>query len=120
DLDPLLGSIGEVAAAPSTTSSELSPDQEVPWCGRSRELQDLLTLTEQALSQHQLRCFLITGTPGLGKSRLLRELGRMIVRHLGVQKTRVLYATVPGEGAAAHGVFAELFHKRLEIVAGEP
>jgi tetratricopeptide (TPR) repeat protein len=119
DLDPLLGSIGEVTAPPSTSSSELSPDQEVPWCGRSSELKALMTLAEQSLSRRQLRCFLVLGTPGLGKSRLLRELGRMIVRHLGVPKTRVLFATVPGEGAAAHSVFAELFHKRFAITAGE-
>ena len=119
DLDPLLSSIGEVTAPPSSSSSELSPDQEVPWCGRSSELKALMTLAEQSLNRRQLRCFLVLGTPGLGKSRLLRELGRMIVRHLGVPKTRVLFATVPGEGAAAHSVFAELFHKRFAITAGE-
>ena len=118
DLDPLLGSIGE-APVPSATSSELSPDQEVPWCGRSSELQQLLTLAEQMLSQQRLRSFLVLGAPGLGKSRLLRELGRMIVRHLGVAKARVLSAAVPGEGAAAHSVFTELFLKRFEILPGE-
>ena len=131
DFDPLLGSISgspssnsggsasESPTAPSTISGELSPDQEVPWCGRSNELKQLMTLAEQALTRGQLRCFLVLGTPGLGKSRLLRELGRMIVRHLGVHKSRVLFATVPGEGAAAHSVFAELFQKRFALTPGE-
>ena len=120
-LAPVLDSSGEKAASPSAISGELSPDQEVPWCGRSSELKQLMTLAEQSLSRGQLRCFLVLGTPGLGKSRLLRELGRMIVRHLGVQKSRVLLTTVPGEGAAAHSVFAELFQKRFAlVVAGLP
>lgn len=118
-LAPLLDSSGEKAASPSTISGELSPDQEVPWCGRSSELKQLMTLAEQSLSRGQLRCFLVLGSPGLGKSRLLRELGRMIVRHLGVAKSRVLLTTVPGEGAAAHSVFAELFQKRFALVPGE-
>jgi hypothetical protein len=48
-------------AAPSSQSHNAAADSEVPWCGRSQELQDLLTTAEQGLSVSQLRCFLLLG-----------------------------------------------------------
>ena len=106
-------------AAPSSQSHNAAADSEVPWCGRSQELQDLLTTAEQGLSVSQLRCFLLLGGPGVGKSRLLREFGRLMVRHLGVPKERVLHASMPGEGASPTSVFAELIQKRCGITNNE-
>jgi tetratricopeptide (TPR) repeat protein len=117
---------GDVALASSASSPppplgpEETPDSEVPWCERSAELQALAKLVEGVSEEPRLRSFLLTGAPGLGKTRLLRELRRLIVQHLALSRERVLLSRMGGEGAGPFSVFVELLRRRCDISPYEP
>ena len=64
--------------------SEPAPD-EGPLVGRERELDALLAAFREAVSGSECRLATVFGTPGMGKSRLVREL----VRSVGAQATVV-------------------------------
>lgn len=107
-------------SAPSPTAPEESPDSEVPWCGRSGELQTLARLVEGATTEQRLRSFLLIGAAGQGKTRLLRELRRLIVQHLALSRDRVLVGRMGGESAGPFSMFVELLRKRCDIAPYEP
>ncbi|HET6811577.1 MAG TPA: AAA family ATPase [Acidimicrobiales bacterium] len=65
----------ELAAAPLSFPSRLMPQSLAPLCGRDTQLEVLLEAWKQAGSG-QRRVLLISGEPGIGKTRLAAELSR--------------------------------------------
>lgn len=114
------GHAASSSSPPPSLGPDESPDSEVPWCGRSAELQALARLVEGVSTEQRLRCFVLCGAPGLGKTRLLRELRRLIVQHLALSRERVLVARMAGESAGPFSVFVELLRKRCDITPYEP
>lgn len=112
------GGVSSVSAGEAPWSW-LDASDEVPWCGRSQDLAQLATLAEQAIATRQLRSFVVTAPPGFGKSRLLRELGRLLVAHLRVPKDRVLIGSLAGDGGAPTGALAEQIRQRCGIYVDE-
>jgi class 3 adenylate cyclase/tetratricopeptide (TPR) repeat protein len=69
-----------VHSAISRTGVHLSPGLATPFVGRSEELARLDGLLRTAIDTRTLRLGLVTGEPGIGKSRLLIELYRRLDR----------------------------------------
>ncbi|HEX8100536.1 MAG TPA: AAA family ATPase [Actinomycetota bacterium] len=57
---------------------EVSRDRVTPFVGRRRELDLLTGLWEQVVDERRPRMVTVIGPPGIGKSRLVRELGARI------------------------------------------
>ncbi|MCX6373950.1 MAG: AAA family ATPase, partial [Actinobacteria bacterium] len=67
-----------IATAPlARTGSELRSFSSA-FVGREEELAELQTLLDEAAADGRLRCALLVGEPGIGKSRLLAELARRL------------------------------------------
>lgn len=69
---PPLWSTGELSFAPA------------PLVGRARELEELLSEWEKSSRHRRARLVLVTGEPGVGKSRLVTELAHTIEAHGGI------------------------------------
>ena len=102
------------------TSPFLEDAELVPFCGRGSELGRLGANVEKSLKQSKLRGCLVLGAPGMGKSRLLLELGRLCTEHLGLPRDRILVGTMPGEGASPVSALTEQLRTRCDIRTGEP
>ena len=83
--------------------------------GRARELKEARTLWEQA-SAGDGRTVLISGEPGIGKSRLVRELATQVEVRGGVT---LIGKSFP-EGGAQYAPFAQIFRRALARVNGVP
>lgn len=100
--DPLDGwlAIAPLAAVPSGR-----PLSVVPMVGRDRELELLTQTWHRVVERAQTHFVVVSGAPGVGKSRLCREL-RLRVEAEGSRVTRS--RSLPyGEGAG-YGAFAEM------------
>lgn len=124
ELEALSDGIGSVGENSVRSWPQLGPlgseEDEVTFCGRDAELGRLAALVEEAVRGRRLSGALLLGSPGLGKSRLLRELGRFAIQHLGVPKDRILVASVPAEGSSRAVAVAELLRQRCDLLPGEP
>ncbi len=129
DLESLTGPPGDGLLSdddlllPSSAGAALGSASELPFCGRAAELSQLIELVEKSVREQRLRCALVSGPTGVGKSRLLREVIRLCSDHLGLPGDRVLVGTLlgsdlPGEAALPLSAFREQLRARCGI-AGE-
>lgn len=108
---------------PEHAGAALGQASELPFCGRATELSQLVGLVEKSVREQRLRCALVSGPVGVGKSRLLREVVRLCSDHLGLPADRILIGTLlgseqPGEAALPLAAFREQLRARCGI-AGE-
>ncbi len=94
-------------------------DLFAPLCGREDVIRQLLSLAGESARTGQVRFCLVTGAPGVGKTRVLHELRQMLETR-SKPPVQVLSGTTGGEGAQAYGAVAELLRQRFEIDPREP
>jgi class 3 adenylate cyclase len=70
--------IWRVAGARSRLGVDADPRPVTPFVGRAEQLEEFRQRYHQALREHCLQLVTITGEPGVGKSRLVQELFRLI------------------------------------------
>jgi hypothetical protein len=85
-----------------------APDATEPFGGRERELRNLLGLVDQSADEEVARAAIVVGGPGLGKSRLRRELVRRLVARTPQPQVVVLRPPREGLGPAGAGSFGYL------------
>ena len=99
----LKGKAGPVPAwlatgAKARTGAESARDYATPFIGRERELALLKGLFEKATASQAAQFVLLVGEPGIGKSRILGELGRYIDDYPDVVRWRQGSCPPYGEG----------------------
>ena len=109
---------------PNLPVAGLAAGSDAPFCGRAQELSRLLSHVEQSVRERRLCCALLSAAPGLGKTRLLRELSRLCVDPLGLPSDRILIGTVqggalPGDAGLPLSAFREQLRARCGIAAGD-
>ncbi len=128
DLESLTAAPGDGGPADADLllpgGATLGNGSELPFCGRAEELSQLVGLIEKSVREQRLRCALVSGQVGLGKSRLLRELVRLCRDHLGLPSDRVLIGTLlgseqPGEAALPLAAFREQLRARCGIAGDD-
>jgi tetratricopeptide (TPR) repeat protein len=83
-----------------------------------RDFLEQLTARFSACVEHRELAFLaLAGAPGVGKTRLARELGR--AARVAVPGARVLYGRCGGPGADTYAAVARLFAARFGIADGD-
>jgi DNA-binding SARP family transcriptional activator/predicted Ser/Thr protein kinase len=102
-------SILDKEAVPAEELSVLERIERGRMVGRERELQEARGLWNQALSS-QGRVLLISGEPGIGKTRLVREL----VTQAEVSGGRALVGASYAEGGVPYAPFARVLRHALE------
>jgi DNA-binding SARP family transcriptional activator len=105
-------SILDREAVPAEELSVLERIERGRMVGRERELQEARGLWNQALSG-QGRLLLVSGEPGVGKTRLVREL----VTQAEVSAGRVVVGAGYTEGGAPYAAFGQIIR---QVFAGEP
>jgi class 3 adenylate cyclase/tetratricopeptide (TPR) repeat protein len=81
------------------------PVKLVPFVGRRRELDVIRSLWEQAMAESTPQVVTMLGSPGVGKSRLCREVSALVVEHGGhVLRGRC----VPYEEKTGYNAFAQI------------
>jgi DNA-binding NtrC family response regulator/tetratricopeptide (TPR) repeat protein len=107
---------GPAADRPSRLLGHADPKRErTRLVGRDRELRLLLDLFDQAAAG-QGRAVTIVGEPGIGKSRLLRELRRALHERAGWIEGHV----VSGGRAMPLAPLVDLLHRLFRIDEGDP
>jgi predicted ATPase len=101
-------------ALPARELSVLERIERGRLVGRDRELQQARALWSRALSG-QGQMLLISGEPGIGKTRLMREL----VTHVEVSGNRALVGQCYSEGGAPYAPFAQILRAGLDGGSGE-
>jgi tetratricopeptide (TPR) repeat protein len=81
--------------------------------GRQRELEEARALWSRAASG-QGQVLFVTGEPGIGKTRLVREL----VTEVGVRAGRTLVGECYAEGGVPYGPFAQVVRRTLQAGVG--
>jgi len=84
--------------------------------GRSRAIAQLQELTDKAFDEGQVGFAVITGEPGMGKSRIVSEL---IARVRTVHPTTVAVQGIADENARAYGPVARALTVRFGLAPGE-
>jgi DNA-binding SARP family transcriptional activator len=100
-------------AVPAEELSVLERIERGRMVGRERELQEARALWNQALSG-QGRLLLISGEPGVGKTRLVREL----VTQAEVSGGRALVGASYAEGGAPYAAFGQIIRQVLGSARG--
>jgi oligopeptide transport system substrate-binding protein len=116
------GSAGEVKrllASPEVLDQDTAPDEEVSvlkrigrgrLVGRTHELENARSLWNRVLS-HQGQMLLVSGEPGIGKTRLVREITTQVQISGGTALTGACYA----EGGVPYTPFAQILRRAIEI-----
>jgi tetratricopeptide (TPR) repeat protein len=104
----------EREAVPAEELSVLERIERGRMVGRERELKEARTLWHGVVSG-QGRVLLISGEPGIGKTRLVREL----VTQIRVSGGRALVGQCYAEGGAPYGPFAQVVRQSLRGGAGD-
>jgi ABC-type oligopeptide transport system substrate-binding subunit/DNA-binding SARP family transcriptional activator len=108
----------QILDSPDILDREAAPDEEPAvlkrigrgrLVGRERELQEARVLWSRALSG-QGQMLLISGEPGIGKTRLVRELSTQVRVSGGWALVGACYA----EGGVPYAPFAQILHRALE------
>jgi class 3 adenylate cyclase/tetratricopeptide (TPR) repeat protein len=89
-----------------------------PLIGRAHELQELITAFESVRQSGRSRLVSVVGTAGIGKSRLMRELGRKLGERIPQPGWHVGRAPWHGAGTA-FAPLAEMVHRALMIQDGD-
>src|SRR5206468_10447129 len=94
------------------TTPELLPrggeyDLHVKFIGRKPALDRLRRVLDGCTGGRELAFVTLTGAPGVGKTRLAREFGRLAKS--AAPSMRVLYTVCGGPGAAPYAAFQRLF-----------
>jgi len=84
--------------------------------GRAGAIARLQELTDKAFDDRELAFVLVTGEPGMGKSRLISEL---VARMRTMHPAAVVLSGIADENAPAYGPIARALTARFNIVAGE-
>lgn len=113
----------QLARAPTSGLELVSPSTSGPsplerlargrLVGRERELAEIRTLWKQAASGVS-QVLLISGEPGIGKTRLTRELETLVE----VTGGKTLIAECYAEGSAPYSVFTQVVRKTLALAQG--
>jgi tetratricopeptide (TPR) repeat protein len=109
-------------------SELLEPDPDEPddnqfpvatrFVGHAAVVERVVKIVERAQSSGELQFAALTGPPGVGKTRLINELMRVLgEKH---PEVRVLHAIAGGPGAPSFASFRALFYQRLGIQTGDP
>ncbi|MBA3393261.1 MAG: tetratricopeptide repeat protein [Deltaproteobacteria bacterium] len=109
------GEFGEGESERTTITSgayELRPR----FTGRAAAIGRLQVLIDQAFDDKQLAFIVITGEPGMGKSRIISEL---VARARTMHPTTVLMQGIADENAPAYGPVARALTARFGLVPGE-
>ncbi len=96
----------------TTAAFELRPR----FTGRAGAIARLQELTDKAFADHALAFVLVTGEPGMGKSRMISEL---VARIRTTHPTTVVLTGIADENAPAYGPVARALTVRFGLVAGE-
>lgn len=98
------------------TAVTLSPyELRTRFVGRERALEVVKQAAERVLANNELHFVLVTGEPGAGKTRLLREATRAVRQQHPT--ARLLSASAGGTGALPYAGVARLLLERLGISA---
>lgn len=84
--------------------------------GRNRAIEQLVTIADKAFTQREIGFAVITGEPGMGKSRMVSEL---VARVREKHPTTATLTGVADENAHAYGPVARALTVRFGLVAGE-
>ncbi len=84
--------------------------------GRKRMLERLEVHLDKMLSERELAFAVIVGEPGMGKSRLVAELGRTA---LGRDATTQVLSGAPDEAGTPHAAIARILAARFGIATGD-
>ena len=101
---------GPVAAYP------LRPD----YTGRAGALARLVEAHDQAVAESELRFALLIGEPGMGKSRMIRELAATLGRRSPQNGTMTRVLVGAGERGVKFGPLARLLAARFGITTADP
>lgn len=93
--------------------------QASPFVGREREFRNILSLVEDSFEEKRPLAVLVTGGPGMGKSRLRQELSRQIREHYSGVAFVLARADAIGAGSA-YGLVTDSLRSSLLLTGGEP
>jgi class 3 adenylate cyclase/tetratricopeptide (TPR) repeat protein len=96
---------------------EERPVTLVPFVGRRRELEIVRSVWEQAIAESRPHVVTMLGHPGVGKSRLCREVSALVERHDGqIFRGRCL----PYEETTGYNAFAQIVRQVAAIFESDP
>ncbi len=84
--------------------------------GRGRMLEKLEGHLDRMLGERELAFVVVVGEPGMGKSRLVAELGRIA---LGRDATTQVLSGAPDEAGTPHAAIARILARRFGIATGD-
>jgi tetratricopeptide (TPR) repeat protein len=91
-------------------------DLKARFTGRAGAIAKLQELTDQAFDDRDLAFVLVSGEPGMGKSRIIREL---IARLRTLHPSMIVLSGIADENAPAYGPVARALTTRFGLLAGE-
>ena len=102
------------AMRPMAAGREQSPHPEPPFVDRVRELNELVATYESVVRNARSRLVSVIGIPGIGKSRLVRELGRRVAE--GDLPAVWFVGRTPAHGTGSpFGAVADMVREQLRI-----